>query len=67
MIVFGGSSVDSRSMAGIMAPSSPDAYRPLMAVADGTREFAPIGLRGVLWAFVPFFAALLVALQTSGG
>jgi hypothetical protein len=53
-------------MPGIMAPSAPGSYRPLMAVADGTAEFAPIGLRGFLWASVPFFAALLVALQTSG-
>jgi hypothetical protein len=53
-------------MPGIMAPPAPDSYRPLMAVTHGTREFAPIGLRGFLWAFVPFFAVLLVALQTSG-
>jgi hypothetical protein len=66
MIVFGCRSVDSRRMPGIMAPPAPDSYRPLMAVAHGTREFAPIGLRGFLWASVPFFAVLLVALQTSG-
>ena len=49
-----------------MAPQEPGRYRPLMAVAEGTPELSPVGVRGLLWAYVAVLAALLVALQASG-